>query len=783
MDSHLAQIRTGEGKSVTLGVLAVFNALLGYDVDVACYSGYLSVRDYDGFKDIFELFDVSGNIEYGTFESLADRLGDPTGQIRSIAKCFCSAVTGSAASVAQSSISNRPKMLLVDEFDQVLDPGLYGQEHRYSTKIEHPKITELMQHIYTNNLGPADWASIQEVPLFIELGQILKRPILVSAVRNMLQCRETLDDHKYVVKDGRIGYTLHDGINFDMSYGYHTAFAYQKEATKGTVSPKAAASKLFIPVVCGEFSYAEIVKKYLRVFGVSGTLPESPEDREIVEQVYKITKRTVVPSMFGDSCLEFPQEANTCVEPDVDNWHMAVTKETLAQIKGSQCGSRAIVICFETIEALQAFEDAPFGGKALDAKDGVKVQRITEMEDNKTKSRRTDKASGQGVVTYITRALGRGTDFFCRDGTVLKNGGVHVLQTFWSIDRSEQIQIMGRTARQGQVGSYSLVLCRKHLERLGVEPTELQMWIDSNTVHAGLRSASNQLCAEAKAPRVVSAADCLKRHTETIKMYEMASTGADLSTKMVKFLKKRNPSPASLGATKLVLAIDGTSSMAGVIGKTKATITEMLSRIQQVLDEAHASDAAYQIQIVAYRNYNAQEPDELLQISSWQTSPTLLKDFLGTVNASYGWGSEAVELALAHANRVLADLVVVIGDADAQRETAVHSKRLESSKAPWNSDPRFSTPTYYEPEAKLLAERGCPVSTFFVPKGNRNGCVPPGFQTIADCTGGNARVLNVNDSQSGADLLTDAVCTQILGCLGNKSGLDLVDLYNKATFN
>ena len=29
---------------------------------------------------------------------------------------------------------------------------------------------------------------------------------------------------------------------------------------------------------------------------------------------------------------------------------------------------------------------------------------------------------------------------------------------------------MGRTARQGQEGSYSLVLCQKHLERLGFDP-------------------------------------------------------------------------------------------------------------------------------------------------------------------------------------------------------------------------------------------------------------------------------------------------------------------------
>jgi hypothetical protein len=161
----------------------------------------------------------------------------------------------------------------------------------------------------------------------------------------------------------------------------------------------------------------------------------------------------------------------------------------------------------------------------------------------------------------------------------------------------------------------------------------------------------------------------------------------------------------------------------------------------------------------------------------------LLQDFLGTVKASYGWGNEAVELALAHANRVLADLVVVIGDVDAQSEADVDMKRAAHGSEAWNTDPRFSTPTYYESEVKLLAERGCTVSTFLVPYGKRIGVVPPGFKAIADATGGDAGVLNVNNPHGGADLLTDAVCRQILACLGKKSGLDLVELYNKATFN
>jgi hypothetical protein len=46
MQSHLVQVKTGEGKSVLLGVLSVLLALMGNEVYEACYSEHLSSRDY-----------------------------------------------------------------------------------------------------------------------------------------------------------------------------------------------------------------------------------------------------------------------------------------------------------------------------------------------------------------------------------------------------------------------------------------------------------------------------------------------------------------------------------------------------------------------------------------------------------------------------------------------------------------------------------------------------------------------------------------------------------------
>lgn len=41
---------TGEGKSVALGATSTLLAILGYNVNVVCYSSYLSNRDRNDFK-------------------------------------------------------------------------------------------------------------------------------------------------------------------------------------------------------------------------------------------------------------------------------------------------------------------------------------------------------------------------------------------------------------------------------------------------------------------------------------------------------------------------------------------------------------------------------------------------------------------------------------------------------------------------------------------------------------------------------------------------------------
>ena len=71
-------------------------------------------------------------------------------------------------------------------------------------------------------------------------------------------------------------------------------------------------------------------------------------------------------------------------------------------------------------------------------------------------------------VVISTALSSRGTDI-ALDNAVNANGGLHVLLTYLPKDSRTERQIIGRTGRKGQPGSFKIVLDSSHLlEQLGM---------------------------------------------------------------------------------------------------------------------------------------------------------------------------------------------------------------------------------------------------------------------------------------------------------------------------
>lgn len=287
--------------------------------------------------------------------------------------------------------------------------------------------------------------------------------VLDNEIELMLEQVGKLDKQPYHLdaSTGRIGYKVMDSIEYDVTYGYCTMFAYLKEAERGSLrNPEAVLQQeLGMIVSCGQFSYANIASA--RVLGVSGTVEAMGDYEKDVLADYGINRFLHVPSVYGKSNFSFNFAGNGIyIEPTEDEYHRRITEEISSATK-DKC---AAIVLFCDAQNLSSFTTSAYYGKL-----GRNKQSLTEDMPPHEKEFVVKKAATSGQVTVTTAVFGRGTDFFCKDESVQKNGGVHTIQTFLSAQKSEEIQIKGRTARQGKAGSYQLILLEIDLkDKFGV---------------------------------------------------------------------------------------------------------------------------------------------------------------------------------------------------------------------------------------------------------------------------------------------------------------------------
>lgn len=116
---------TGEGKSITLAVVSIIFALYGFDVSCACYSDYLSQRDYMDFKDLFGQLGVLDKIFYGTFNQICENHLNKGGKIRDLVQ---HRIMKNMPDPQLAKLKNNSKsVLLIDEVDVFFSKDFYNQ--------------------------------------------------------------------------------------------------------------------------------------------------------------------------------------------------------------------------------------------------------------------------------------------------------------------------------------------------------------------------------------------------------------------------------------------------------------------------------------------------------------------------------------------------------------------------------------------------------------------------------------------------------------------------------
>ena len=99
---------------------------------------------------------------------------------------------------------------------------------------------------------------------------------------------------------------------------------------------------------------------------------------------------------------------------------------------------------------------------------------------------------------------------------MLDGGGVHVIQAFFSTEHSEEIQIMGRTARQGDHGSFSMVILASSLGKLGVTSEDIESMRLQSTLYTSLNSKRSRFYSSECNQRKDAVKKAETKHYETV---------------------------------------------------------------------------------------------------------------------------------------------------------------------------------------------------------------------------------------------------------------------------
>ena len=355
-------------------------------------------------------------------------------------------------------------MLLIDEVDTFLSRDFYGATYNPCTILHNDNVNFILEYIWKNQT--CTLATIRGLEGFRNLTAKYKdiSRVIEGAIQRMILEVKNVNDPPYFCVKNKLGQTVigyqeNGTVSTSIQHGYRTCFAYLQARDKGKVTNEIVQQHLGLTINCGQFSYAEIPKEYQCILGVTGTLETLCDfEKKVKDETYKITQETFAPSIYGDSRLTFQQVEDVMVMSDLTNYHM----QLIDTITKKQKAMQPVLVFFESELQLDAFATSDYCK-------GLTHNVIKENTENIDfyirKATRVDTVTGLPEVTFLLRVFGRGLDFACRDDRINKNRGIHVIQAFLSEDASEEAQIKGRTARQGEAGSYCLILNANDLER------------------------------------------------------------------------------------------------------------------------------------------------------------------------------------------------------------------------------------------------------------------------------------------------------------------------------
>lgn len=467
-DGCIAEMQTGEGKTLTATLPLYLHALSGRGAHLATVNDYLANRDAEWMEPIFKLLGVSvgivltdhsqddrrkayaSDVTYGTakefgFDFLRDRLLlRAQGRIQSD-------FLGEGSSERWSGKGDEPvqrtmHFALVDEADSILIDeartpliiGSIGDESRdtviatFIWAAEHAPKFEFEEHFTIEDdtrkieLTARGRSLVRSIPRddvmrvvsLVDLYDYIERGIKVHRDFHLEQQYIIRDDEVVIVDEftGRLaeGRKWRDGIHQGIE---------AKEGLEVSV-PTGQAARITVQ---------DLFKRYKQIAGMTGTASTSaPELRKI----YK-TPVVQVPTNRPPRRKGLPDRVYGSMEQKFE----AIVDE----VAEYHAEGRPVLIGTRSIDKSTLLAD-------MLAEAGIECQVLNANEVER-EAEIVAEAGKLGRVTVATNMAGRGTDVKL-DNNVREVGGMHVICTELHDAARIDRQLIGRCGRQGDPGTY-----------------------------------------------------------------------------------------------------------------------------------------------------------------------------------------------------------------------------------------------------------------------------------------------------------------------------------------
>jgi preprotein translocase subunit SecA len=478
LGGYLAEMATGEGKSVTAAATAIIAALAGAPVHVVTTNDYLVARDAEAMRGLFDRFDLrsahvtpeqqdeerraayAAPICYVSnkqlvFDYLRDRqtLGHRPESLSSrvralwqsaaaapLLRGLCFAIVDEADGVL---IDDALTPLILSQMSPVTGPELKQAMAAFSLAqrlVEHEDFAvDRRTRSVTISLAGED--RLGELASGLE-GTIKNRRLRLELVRQALVAQNLFErDQDYLVRDGEVqlidqstGRVMPDR---KLQHGLHQMVELKERCELSGQSD-----------VLASLSFQNFFRRYSHLCGMTGTAAEAARE---LKQVYGL-RVVPVPTHQPSRRIACPP---TVASANDEQEQLVIERARTLQARG-----QPVLIGTRTLARSTALSEAL-------SRAGIEHQLLNASQDEQ-EAQIVAAAGQQGAVTIATNMAGRGTDVPLGAG-VDALGGLHVIVAELNDNGRVDRQLIGRCARQGDPGTYEYLLSRDDglLERAG----------------------------------------------------------------------------------------------------------------------------------------------------------------------------------------------------------------------------------------------------------------------------------------------------------------------------